>query len=56
MRRVADGLRIGAVGRLTHLERGVVIAERAPGVGQRGLEMHRAPQELDGFVALLEPA
>ena len=33
-----------------------MIAERAPGLGQLGLEMHRAPQRRDGLVALPEPA
>ena len=55
VRRVADGLRVGVIGGLAHLERGVVIAERAPRIRQRGLEMHRAPQRLDGLFALPEP-
>ena len=53
-RGVAQVLREGVVGRLAHLERAVVIAERAPRIGQRGLEMHRAPQRGDGLLALPE--
>jgi hypothetical protein len=46
---VADGLRVGAIGGLAHFQRRVVIAERAPGVGQRRHEEHRPLERRDGL-------
>ena len=55
-RRMAQVLREGLVGGLAHFQRRVVVAERAPGFGQLGLEMHGATQRGDGFLALAERA
>ena len=52
---MADGFRVGRIGGFLHLERGVVISERAPRVRQRGPEMHRALERRDRFLALAEP-
>ena len=51
VRGVAYGLRVGAIGGLAHFERGVVVAERTPGVRLRGTELHRTAQTLDGLVS-----
>jgi hypothetical protein len=52
---MANGLGIGAVGGFAHFERGVVIAQRTPGIRQCGLELQRAPQTRDGLLAPAQP-
>ena len=52
--RMTQVLREGFVGRGAHVQRAVVIAERAPGLEQFRLEMHRPAQRRDGLLALAE--